>query len=517
MTAHGRAAPAAYYPGVTGRRLLGVTLAAACVSGAVACSSNYSAGALPVSSSSSTTSQTTLPATTNPRDYDWRTFDFNRSRTGVEPNPTGLTAANLPHLQRQVISLPGTPDSSPVYLHAVTVEGAVRNVFFLTTTYGRTVAVAAGGKTLWTYTPSSYAGYAGTYQITTASPVIDPSRAYVYATTPDGFVHKLSVASGHEVNGHGWPVKVTRLPGREKLPASLNVSDGRLYVTTGGYVGDIPPYQGHVVVISLATGAVLGIWNSLCSGTHQLLSPPRCPQSDSAIFGRSGAVIDPANGQFLVATGNAFWNGHIYWGDSVIQVSPTGSALTHTFTPTDQATLNTTDTDVGSTSPAILSTSGPVIIQGGKDGFLRVIDMGRQGVGKLGGAVQTLRTPGADQLFTTPAVWHAPWGREYVFVADPSGTAAFTVTGSGTATRLSPAWSNGIAGTSPLIAGGLLYIYDPTGALKVYGPGTGHVLASLPASAGHWNSPIVADGMIALPEGDANDHLKTGQFSLYHP
>ena len=143
--------------------------------------------------------------------------------------------------------------------------------------------------------------------------------------------------------------------------------------------------------------------------------------------------------------------------------------------------------------------------------------MGRQGVGKLGGAVQTLRTPGADKLFTTPAVWHAPWGREYVFVADPSGTAAFTVTGSGTSTRLNPAWSNGIAGTSPLIAGGLLYIYDPNGALKVYGPGTGHVLASLPASAGHWNSPIVADGMIALPEGDANDHLTTGQFSLYHP
>lgn len=504
---------------MTARRLLlGVTAGLCCVSGTAACShSSSSTSNPPPAASSPTTSQSGLPATTSPQDYDWRTFDFTAGRTGVEPNPTGLTAANVPHLQRQTITLPGTPDSSPIYLHAVTVQGTTRNVFFLTTTYGRTVAVAAGGKILWTYTPSSYASYAGSYQITTATPVVDPSRRFIYATSPDGFVHKLSVASGHEVVGSGWPVKLTKLPGREKIPASLNIFDGRLYVTTGGYIGDIPPYQGHVVVISLATGEVAGIWNSLCSGTHQLLTPANCPQSDSAIFGRSGAVIDPANGQFLVATGNAFWNGRIYWGDSVIQVSPTGSAIAHSFTPTDQATLNTTDTDVGSTSPAILSTTGPVVVQGGKDGYLRVVDMGRQGVGTLGGAVQSLRTPGADKLFTTPAVWHAPWGREYVFVADNSGTAAFTVTGSGMSTRLHPAWSNGTPGTSPIVAGGLLYIYDPTGSLKVYGPGTGHALATLPASAGHWNSPIVADGMIVLPEGDANNHLTTGQVSLYHP
>jgi len=262
---------------------------------------------------------------------------------------------------------------------------------------------------------------------------------------------------------------------------------------------------------------VAGIWNSLCSGTHQLLVPSHCPQSDSAIFGRSGAVIDPANGTFLVATGNGFWNGRIYWGDSVIQLAPTGSSITHSFTPTDQATLNNTDTDVGSTSPAILSTGGPVVVQGGKDGYLRVIDMGHQGVGKLGGAVQSLHTPGSAELFTTPAVWHAPWGREYVFVADSSGTDAFTVTGSGTSTRLVPAWSNANAGTSPIIAGGLLYIYDPNGALNVYGPGTGHVLASLPAGSGHWNSPIVAGGRVALPEGDANNHQTTGRLSFYHP
>ena len=27
-----------------------------------------------------------------------------------------------------------------------------------------------------------------------------------------------------------------------------------------------------------------------------------------------------------------------------------------------------------------------------------------------------------------------------------------------------------------------------------------------PAGVGHWNSPIVADGRIAVPEGSSNDH-----------
>src|SRR5205807_2366945 len=80
----------------------------------------------------------------------------------------------------------------------------------------------------------------------------------------------------------------------------------------------------------------------------------------------------------LVATGNGYWNGRQYWGDSVLELSPKGGGLVHTFTPTDQAQLDATDTDVGSTSPAIIRKRGPVVLQGGKDGKLRVISMARR-------------------------------------------------------------------------------------------------------------------------------------------
>ena len=66
---------------------------------------------------------------------------------------------------------------------------------------------------------------------------------------------------------------MTRDPSHEKIASSLNLSRGLLLVTTGGYIGDAPPYQGHVVSIHAATGAIAHVWNSLCSDRHGLLVP----------------------------------------------------------------------------------------------------------------------------------------------------------------------------------------------------------------------------------------------------
>ena len=57
----------------------------------------------------------------------------------------------------------------------------------LTTTYGRTIALDAdSGRSLWTFTPPGYDGWAGSKQITTTSPLADPGRRFVYR-----FVDKL--------------------------------------------------------------------------------------------------------------------------------------------------------------------------------------------------------------------------------------------------------------------------------------------------------------------------------------
>ncbi len=130
-----------------------------------------------------------------------------------------------------------------------------------------------------------------------------------------------------------WTTTVTRDPTHEKLTSSLNVSRGLVIVTTGGYIGDAPPYQGHVVTMSEATGRIAHVWNSLCADRHELIVPSTCSSSDSAIWSRNGAAVDPANGDLVVATGNAPWNGSTDWGDSVLVLSPDASKLLRHWTP----------------------------------------------------------------------------------------------------------------------------------------------------------------------------------------
>ncbi len=232
-------------------------------------------------------------------------------------------------------------------------------------------------------------------------------------------------------------------------------------------------------------------------------------------------MIEPDTHRILVATGNAPYNGSTAWGDSVLELSPDGRQLLQSWTPSDQKQLEDSDTDVGSTAPAILPpTNGfRLAVQGGKAGRLDLLNLDRlngttHAGRRLGGQLQEISTPGGSEVFTAPAVWTQA-GRTYVVVADGAGTTVYRLNG-GARPRLSVFASNGTPGTSPVFAGGLLYIYDPDGALKVYQPPRLRALASLPVGSGHWNSPIVAGGRIIVPEGDANDHARSGTLSIYH-
>lgn len=456
-------------------------------------------------------------------DGDWTTFDYDAQRSGIGPAATGITPHNLRTLSRRVVHLDGTVDSSPIQLHGVSVRGRKRDVIVMTTTYGRTIALdPATGAKLWEYVPGDVGAYQGSAQVTTATPVADRDR-YVYAASPNGRIHKLAVASGREVRSGHWPARITFDPAREKIASALNISGASLVAVTGGYYGDAPPYQGHVAMIDRVSGRITRVFNTLCSDHHTLISPSSCGASDSAIWARAGAVIEPATRRILVATGNAPFNGVTDWGDSVLELTPDASRLLHNWTPRNQAQLNASDSDLGSSAPALLpETHGlRLALQGGKDGQLYLLNInqldgtGAEASARTGGELQMISAPGGDQVFTAPAVWtHA--GRTYTFVANGSGTAAY-VLGGGSHPKLTVAWSNSTAGTSPIVAGGLLYVYDPSsGTLVIRRPTTGGALGSLPAASGHWNSPIVLGGRIIVPVGNYQDHSTAGTVYIYH-
>jgi hypothetical protein len=503
-------------------RLMGIGIAAVCALAVAACGGS-TADTVSTPLGSAGASGSALGAgTARIVGADWLRFNFDARRSGVGPANTGITAGNVGTLARRRVQLDGTVDSSPVELHSVRVRGRVRDVVIVTTTYGRTIAIdpRAGGK-LWEFVPPDIRHYEGSYQITNASPIIDPGRRYVFAADPGGHVRKLALATGRQVTSGNWPVAVTFLPTREKLGTALNISGNSVIVTTGGYIGDQPPYVGHVVMIDRRSGRISAVWNSLCADQHRLLHPSSCPQSLSAIWARSGAVVEPDTHRILVVTGNAPYNGSTAWGDSVLELSPDARTLRQAWTPTDQKQLEANDADVGSTAPALLPKTGGrrLAVQGGKAGRLDLLDLDRlNGTShagrRLGGQLQEISAPGGDQVFTAPAVW-GHGGRTYVFVADNSGTEVYRLNG-GARPRLSVFASNGTPGTSPIIAGGLLYVYDPNGAVTIYQPPGLKVLASLPVASGHWNSPIAVGGRVIVPEGNANDHSTRGTLSIYH-
>jgi outer membrane protein assembly factor BamB len=438
-----------------------------------------------------------------PSTHDWTRFGWSAARSNAPTFATGIGPSNLGSLTRTQVQLDGTVDSSPIYLHGVRAGGATHDVLFVTTTYGKTEAIdAANGSVLWRFTPPGYSGWAGSAQITTATPVADPDRSAIYAATPGGTIVKLAVEDGHAL----WSVAITKLPEREKIAAALNFAGGRVIAATGGYFGDAPPYQGHVALIDGKSGRLVNVWNSLCSNRRGLLDPHSCSASDSAIWGRAGAVVDPANGELLVATGNGPWNGRTNWGDAVLRLSPDAARLVGNYTPANNEQLNAADQDLGSASPALLP--GGYLAQGGKDGKIRLISARRMrgATPHRGGELQTVPTPSGTDLFTAPAV-----SGTLLLAADNGGTAAYRLRSA----RLQTVWQHRTGGTSPVVAGGLVWVYDPGGGLNVYAPVTGRLLKTLACGSGHWNSPIVVDGIVALPEGNANDHATSGVLDIW--
>jgi outer membrane protein assembly factor BamB len=221
-------------------------------------------------------------------------------------------------------------------------------------------------------------------------------------------------------------------------------------------------------------------------------------------------VVDLATGNICVATGNGPYNGQTNWGDSLIELDPGATAVLGNYTPADNAALDGGDLDLGSTSPVLLGAG--VLEQGGKDMLIRLLAISAIAgtAPHAGNELQSVSTPSKSMMFTAPAVWQDQ-GETWLFAADGGATTAWTVTNG----ELTQVWSHSTGGTSPIVAGGLLYVYSPNGGLHVYDPTSGTQIANLNCGGGHWNSPIVVDGRVALPEGNANDHTITGVLDIW--
>ena len=149
---------------------------------------------------------------------DWTQFGWDVAGSGASADPTGITPANVASLQRQQVRLDGTVDASAIYLHGVEVKGAPHDVLFMTTTYGKTIAIDADrGAVLWEHTPAKLGDWEGSRQITNSTRRPIPTASTSMPPRPTArFKSSLS-----RTGTCSWTTSITQLPAREKIASPL--------------------------------------------------------------------------------------------------------------------------------------------------------------------------------------------------------------------------------------------------------------------------------------------------------
>jgi len=483
---------------------------------------------------------------------DWTQFGYDQAHSGfnaAEPGYSTATGNVVVPAFAGGIALTHQTDSAPIFLGGVATASGTKDLIFINALDGTLTAKdASTGTTVWSQQPPVAPGsdFVLAHGGSNGSPAIDPAHQYVFHYGLDGKIHKYQVGDGTEIVTGGWPQVATAKPDQEKGASSVAIattpSGTFLYYVNDGYDGDGGDYQGHLTTINLATGAQK-VFNSLCSNVSVHLTKSGganpCNRAQSGIWGRPGAVYSPATNRVYISTGNGPNDpANFRWGDSVLALNADGSGSAEgypidAYIPTTTDLLNSSDADLGDTSIVILptpagSTVANVGIQGGKDGCVRLLNLGLLN-GQYdqlnsttkppirGGELQAFDLPGvaggaqtycqlgnanSGQNRSTfkpqPAVWVNPAdGAIWIYVAHNNGLASYTLglDGSNKPT-LTAHWTSASSGTSPVVANGTVY-YIAGSRVVALNATTGASIWSGPSMGGiHWQSPILVNGHV---------------------
>ena len=415
---------------------------------------------------------------------DWSTYHLDQARTGndtAEPAATTVTNAWNTTVNGEVYAEPLIVGST------VLVATEQNNVYGLD---------AGTGAILWQNTslgaPVSQSslpcGNINPVGIT-GTPVVDTATGlmYVVATLAQPSIHYELYALNISDGSTAWhqtiaPANFNTIYQGQR--GALALANGRVYIPFGGRAGDCGTYSGWVV----ATPA---------SGPGSLLTYSLPYGHMGGIWAPSGSAVD-ASGNVFVTTGNttcgASCNPFDY-GESVLKLSPTLGLLDY-WAPTNYASLNQSDTDVGSVGPTMLSSS--LLFQVGKAGIGYLLNP--NGLGGISNAPFSAQAcPG---LSSDAAFGGVAWSSPYVYVPCRTSLVALNVTA--TAPSFSVAWQGPAVSFSgpPIVAGGYVWTIDPAGHMYGLNPTTGATVYNLAiTSANHFATPAAAAGRLFVPAG----------------
>ena len=204
------------------------------------------------------------------------------------------------------------------------------------------------------------------------APVINAEKTalYVVALTKaagkfEQRLHALDLATGADLPGSPVPIAAPGFdPLMQNQRPALALASGQVYI---GYAShcDKEPYRGYLLAYDASTLRQTGVFNT-------------APQGEGASIWQSGlAPAIDEKGDIYFVTGNGDWNGTTQFSESFLKLDP-HLRLLDWFTPSNHLQLDKEDADLNS-SGAVLIPGTKIVLGGGKEGVLYLIDTQRFG------------------------------------------------------------------------------------------------------------------------------------------
>jgi outer membrane protein assembly factor BamB len=438
-----------------------VTVArAAAVLAAIAVSACASGSAAPLPIASSPPSLAAGP--------DWPTYHGDLARTGAQGSPA--VSFRSATGEWATAALDGDVYASPIVAGGLVLVATENDTLYAfdaalgTPRWSRHLAEPVDASTLPCGGIRPVSGI-------TSTPVADVATGLVYVVA---FVrpaqHVLyTVDLAGDVKGSRSVDPPGDSPRTEQQRGALTLSAGTVYVAYGGLEGDCGQYHGWVVGAPVSGGAATA---------YQVPCHREC-----GLWAPGGPTID-TGGDLWVASGNGDSTTTFDYGNTVLRLSP-DLKLKDWFAPSNWASLNSSDTDLGSISPALLG-DGLVWISGkGATGYL----LRQDHLGHIGG--QAAAAPACPSYggtaYAARTLYLSCDGEVLAVRADASGR-GFTV-------RWRQPYDRPGA---PVIAGGAVWVVETgSGRLSALDPLDGHRRFSYPGgSAAHFVTPAVSGGRV---------------------
>jgi polyvinyl alcohol dehydrogenase (cytochrome) len=423
-----------------------------------------------------------VPATASAA--DWPTFHGDNTRQGNDTSDPGLASPTA----RWTSQLDGKVYGQPVVVGGQVIVATENNTVY---SLSATTGVVQWHNHLGPPRTSNFpCGNINPLGIT-GTPVVDKGAVFVVPEiqkSPTSFVFEL--AGINLSNGQlFWMTPLTPNDPRfdanvEQQRGALMVAAGRVFVPLGGMDGDCGNYHGYVLSHAETFTGSVQWWAS----TEQDAS-----NREGGAWAAGGMSQDSA-GNVYVSTGNSNRTtpGDQYdYSDGVIKLNPNsltpGTPLDF-FAPSNWATDNGGDVDLGSTTPLQLPNSRVFIV--GKSGIGYLLNAAS--LGHVNGQLATHRVCTA----TNSAVFGSlAYANGVVYVGCSDGMTAVTVS----STDFAKLWHNGtdVVDHPPTVAGGLVWAIASGGGTLLGFNTSGQKVQSFPiGSSSHFSTPTAANGQL---------------------